>query len=146
MGGWLMILAALARPEKIKAMVGIAAAPDFTQRILWEKWSDAQRETLIREKCVMEPSGCEEPPYPITLQFMEESKNHYILQKKISLNVPIRLLHGMEDDCIPYQESLTLAQSFTSQDVDVILRKKGDHRMSSPEDIMLIFAILEKLL
>ncbi len=140
MGGWLMLLAALERPEKIQALIGIASAPDFTENLIWDIMTDAEKETLQKHGVFNQGSEYSDSPYPISKALIEDGRNHLVLNKEIPIHCPVRLIHGMKDDDVPYSLSAILAKQLASDDVQVQLIKRSDHRMSSPEDI----AALEK--
>ena len=145
MGGWIMILLALARPSRIKGLVGLAAAPDFTEELLWGRYDEVKRNAIQSQGFVIEPSDYEDSPYIITKQLIEEGRNHLILQKSISLNCPVKLIHGMQDQDVPFEYSIRLAERLQSTDVDVTLVKDGDHRLSAPRDIQRMTGILNAL-
>ena len=140
MGGWVMLLAALARRERIAALVGIAAAPDFTD---WG-FTDAQEATLIRDGRIEEPSPYG-APLVTTRGFWESGARHRVLGGSIDLDVPVRLLHGQRDDDVPWQVSLDIAARLRSPDVQVTLVKDGDHRLSRAADIALLTATIAGL-
>ena len=136
MGGWIMLLAALARPERVAGLVGIAAAPDFTEDLIWSALDDETRETLARTGAIERPCDYGEDPYPITMRLIEEARSHLLLRGTIALGCPIRLLQGMRDDDVPWRTVLTLAERVESESVVVELVKDGDHRLSRAEDIV----------
>ena len=140
-----MILLALARPSRIKGLVGLAAAPDFTEELLWGRYDEVKRNAIQSQGFVIEPSDYEDSPYIITKQLIEEGRNHLILQKSISLNCPVKLIHGMQDQDVPFEYSIRLAERLQSTDVDVTLVKDGDHRLSEPRDIQRMTGILNAL-
>jgi pimeloyl-ACP methyl ester carboxylesterase len=146
MGGWLMLLAALARPERIKALVGIAAAPDATEDLMWQRLSFELREEVITKGAVRVPSKYSEQGYLITRQLIEEAREHLVMRAPIAIDRPVRLLHGMQDPDVPFETSLTLADGLTSNDIQVTLVKDGDHRLSRVEDIELLMRTLAALL
>ncbi len=141
MGGWLMLLAALARPRKIAALVGIAAAPDFTD---WG-FDGNRRAALICDGRIVEDS-----PYGgttvITHALWESGQRQLLLGAPIGIDLPVRLIHGQADPDVPWQLSLDLARQLRSDDVQVILVKDGDHRLSRPQDIRLMTTTVRKLL
>lgn len=146
MGGWVMLLAALARPEKVKALVGIASATDFTETLLWDTFSDAEKQTLQTEGRLSVPNCYDEEPYPITMQLIEEGRKHLLLKdKSLPIRCPVRLLHGMRDEDVPWQLSTELTEKLESDDVIVKLVKNGDHRMSEPAQLKRLFAMIESL-
>ena len=145
MGGWIALLAALARPDRVAGLVGIAAAPDFTELLMWEAMSPAERATLQRDGVLFVPSQYGEP-YPVTWRLIEEGRKHLLLHAPIRLDCPVRLLHGQQDPDVPWELSLRLAAAVSGPDVQVTLVKDGDHRLSRPEDLALLRRMLEPLL
>jgi pimeloyl-ACP methyl ester carboxylesterase len=141
MGGWIMLLAALARPERIVALVGVAAAPDFTN---WGFTQD-QKLALLNDGQIAEYSDYG-PPLITTRAFWQSGEAHRLLQRDIAIDVPVRLLHGQRDTAVPWHHSPHLAGQLRSADVQVILVKDGDHRLSRPQDIALLIATVEALL
>lgn len=142
MGGWLTLLAALARPERVAGLVGIAAAPDFTS---WG-YSEAEKETIRTQGRLARPSPAGEPPMVTTRTFWESGERNLLLGGGIAIGCPARLLHGQRDADVPWRNSLALAERLRSADVQTILVKDGDHRLSRPEDIRLLIATVRALL
>ncbi len=136
MGGWLMLLVALERRERVAGLVGIAAAPDFTEDLMWARMAPEQRAELEREGAIYEPSAYDEEPTAITMKLIEDGRNHLLLRDgPIPLEMPVRLIHGMRDPDVPWEVSTRLAEALGSEDVELILVKAGDHRLSEPHDI-----------
>lgn len=146
MGGWMALLAALARPERVKGLVLIAPAPDFTEELMWKGFSDEIRETLKRDGLYREPSDYDDEPYEITMKLIEEGRNHLILGAPVSLTCPVRILQGMKDPDVPWQHAMRLVETLESGDVIINLSKSGDHRLSTPEDIARLIQTIETLL
>jgi pimeloyl-ACP methyl ester carboxylesterase len=140
MGGWLMLLAALARPERVTALVGIAAAPDFTE---WG-FDAMQKAMLAAEGRIEEPSPYGSPMVT-TLGFWEAGQRNLLLGGEIALDMPVRLLQGQCDADVPWRTALSLADRLRSADVQVTLVKDGDHRLSRAQDIALLIATIESL-
>jgi pimeloyl-ACP methyl ester carboxylesterase len=140
MGGWIMLLAALARMDKVAAIVGIAAAPDFTE---WG-FDAAQKRALIDGGRIEEPSPYG-APLVTTRRFWESGQRQLLLGGAVAIDVPVRLIHGQRDPDVPWQQSLLLAERLRSDDVQVVLVKDGDHRLSRPQDIDLLLATIESL-
>jgi pimeloyl-ACP methyl ester carboxylesterase len=146
MGAWIMVLTALARPERVAGMVGIAAAPDFTEDLI-AKWTTAeQRAALERDGVCYLPDDNGVPLYPITRKFIEDGNRHLVLKSEIAIHCPTALVHGMKDADVPYETSLRLARALASEDVAVTFVKDGDHRMSEPRHLEFVFAALERIL
>jgi len=137
MGGWIMLLSALARPERVAGLIGIAAAPDFTQTLMWDAYGPDIRATLQRDGIYYQGyEGYEnEGPYPITLRLIEEARAHLLMDRPIPIKCPVHLLHGTKDADVPYTLSLELMDKLESTQVDVTLVKDGDHRLSEPLDL-----------
>jgi pimeloyl-ACP methyl ester carboxylesterase len=146
MGGWIMLLAALARTNRVAGLVGIAAAPDFTETLIWQGL-DADRRGILRDKGVIDmASDDDEAPYPVTLGLIEEARDHLLLGGPIALDCPVRLIQGMADRDVPWQTALTLAERLTGDDVEVTLVKGGDHRLSEPRDLARLGRTLDALI
>lgn len=135
MGGWIMLLVALARPDRTAGLVGIAAAPDFTERLMWQAFPAAVRTAIERDGVYHVPSDYDEEPTPITLRLIEEGRRHLLMDRPIAIRCPVRLIHGTADPDVPYQLSLDLMSALETADVTVTLVKGGGHRLSEPADI-----------
>jgi pimeloyl-ACP methyl ester carboxylesterase len=142
MGGWLMLLAALARPERVKGLIGIAAAPDFTD---WG-FTDAQKAELREAGRIEEFSPYSDQPIVTTRRFWESGERLKLLGGEVPIDCPVRLLHGTDDADVPWRLSLELMEKLRSADVQAHLVKGGDHRLSRPEDIALLIATVDGLL
>ena len=144
MGGWMMLLAALARPERVAGLVGIASAPDFTEDLIWKKLPPPILDELTRTGRWHEPSryGAD---LPITLGLIEDGRRHLLLNRPIDIRCPVRLLHGMADPDVPWNWSLRVAEQLAATDVVVTLVKDGDHRLSRDEDLRRIEAAIAEL-
>jgi pimeloyl-ACP methyl ester carboxylesterase len=145
MGGWLSLLAALQRPERLAGLVLIAAAPDFTERMLLKGLSPAERETLQREGRLERPSQYSPEPSVFTWKLIEEGRNHLVLDKPLELPCPVRLLHGQADPDVAWEYSLQIAQHLEAPEVISTFVKGGDHRLSTPANIARLIATVEEL-
>ncbi|HEY3920299.1 MAG TPA: alpha/beta hydrolase [Stellaceae bacterium] len=145
-GGWLMLLAALARPGRIKALIGVAAAPDATEDLMWQRFPFDLREEVITKGAARVPSRYDDTGYLITRKLIEEARSHLVMRAPIAIDCPVRLLHGMMDPDVPYETSVALADRLSASDVQVSLVKDGDHRLSRIEDIDLLLRVLAPLL
>jgi len=137
MGGWIALLCSLARRDRIVALIGIAAAPDFTEALMWQALSFEQRARLMQHGVIHVPSQYGDPT-PITRALIEDGRNHLLLSAPIVLDCPVRLLHGQADPDVPWEMALRIADQVTSADVQVTLVKDGDHRLSRPQDLALL--------
>jgi pimeloyl-ACP methyl ester carboxylesterase len=146
MGGWVMLLAALARKNMVKGLVGIASAPDFTQNLIEKEMNDAQRKEIIEKGVVYVPSCYGEEPYPITHKLIDDGRNHLLLHKDIPLDIPVWLLHGILDKDVPWQASQTLLQRLQSSDVTLQLFKNAGHRLSEPPQLAAMCEAVEQVL
>ena len=142
MGGWLMLLVAEALGDRLAGMVGIAAAPDFTE---WGT-SDANKAMLESGETVFEHNPYGPEPTPTHPGFYADARGLERLGKDIAIEAPVRLLHGQRDADVPWQVSLRLAEGLRSDDVPVMLVKQGDHRLSRPQDIALLLRTVAALL
>ena len=144
MGGWASLLAALKRPERVKALLLIAPAPDFTQKLTWANWSDEQRKTLETEGIVYVPSDYDEP-YEYSRALMDDGRQNQILDAPINFEGPVRILQGLKDDVVPWEYSMKIVDVMMSEDVDYTLVKNGDHSLSTPLDLKRLVLVAEDL-
>jgi len=135
MGGWLGLLAAKERREQIVGLVGIAAAPDFTVPMLHQKMTSAQREEIEREGVIWMHSDFNNNDYPLTLAFIRDGNAHALLDHPIPLEIPIHLIQGQQDDSVPWETALAIADRVIGKNVTVTLIKDGDHRLNREEDL-----------
>lgn len=145
MGGWLSLLAARARPERLAGLVLIAAAPDFTERMLLGGLSAEDRAILQRDGRLERASQYSPAPSVFTWKLIEEGRNHLLLDKPLTLPCPVRLLHGQSDPDVPWEYSLQIARHLEAPEVISTFVKGGDHRLSTPADIARLIATVEEL-
>jgi pimeloyl-ACP methyl ester carboxylesterase len=149
MGGWLALL--LARLLKGRGIAGsiaglvlIAPAVDFTEELMWKKFSPEVKRQIETEGAWQRPSQYSEAPYPITRGLIEEGRQHLLLGGLIETGCPVRILQGVKDTDVPWQHAVDLSSRLARDDVVLTLVKDGDHRLSRPEDIeRLIAAVAE---
>jgi pimeloyl-ACP methyl ester carboxylesterase len=142
LGGWLMLLAALARPARVAGLVGIAAAPDFTA---WG-FTDAEKETILGEGRLARPNPYGDEPTVTARAFWRSGEALGLLHGEIAIDCPIRLLHGQADADVPWARALDIARLVRSADVQTLLVKDGDHRLSRESDLALLVATVKTLM
>lgn len=145
LGGWLMLLAALARPDRVAGLVGIAAAPDFTETLMWRAFPPEIRAILERDGIYRQASAYDAQPTAITLRLIEEGRAHLLMDRPIAIDCPVRLIHGTADPDVPYTVSLDLMERLRTADAEVILVKGGGHRLSEPRDLARLTRIVGDL-
>lgn len=134
MGGWVSALAALARPERLAALVLVAPAPDFAHALMWPRLPDAAREAILRDG-VWTDTAAFDGPCDLTRNFFDEARAWTLLDGPVEIPVPVRILQGARDEDVPWRHALALAEAITGQDVVFTLVKDGDHRLSRPQDL-----------
>jgi pimeloyl-ACP methyl ester carboxylesterase len=142
MGGWLSLLVARAHLEKvgreanrIRALVLIAPAADFTEELMWPSFPAEIRRRIEEEGVFFAPSGYSEEPYPITRALIEDGRDHLLLGGDIDVGCPVTILQGTEDTSVPWRHAIRLVTRLTRDDVTLTLVRGGDHRLSEPRDI-----------
>ncbi|MBU1287973.1 MAG: lysophospholipase [Alphaproteobacteria bacterium] len=134
MGGWMALLSALARPERVKGLVLIAPAPDFTEKLMWPEFSPEAQAEIMETGQTLRPSDYDEP-YVITRALIKDGRQWQILDKPIAFEGPVRILQGMEDADVPWTHAARLVDAMTASDLTITLIKDGDHRLSREQDI-----------
>jgi len=143
MGGWIALLLAARRAPH--ALVGIAPAPDFTEDLMWAEFTPAIRATIERDGVWHRPSDYG-APYPITRALIEEGRRNLLLRGTMALDVPVRILQGMDDPDVPWRHALRIADAIAGGDLRITFIKDGDHRLSRPADLALLGDTLAPLL
>lgn len=143
MGGWVMLHLALANPSRVHALIGIAAAPDFTRWGL--ELSEEDLEAMAHDGFATRTSSYSPEPYRYSAALMEDAKTACLLDDSIPLTCPVRLLHGQDDSDVPWEISARLMARLESADVHLTLVKGGDHRLSAPADLALLQQTVEGL-
>lgn len=144
MGGWMALLVSLARPERVKGLVLIAPAPDFTEKLMWPEFTPEQQDEILQEGFTLRPSDYGEP-YAITRALIEDGKRWSILDSDIAFEGPVRILQGMQDPDVPWGHALALASALTTDDLVLTLIKDGDHRLSRDADIARLLAVCTEM-
>ncbi len=145
MGGWIAMRVALALPDRVAGLVGIAAAPDFTEDGMWSEFTEAQRAELMQTGQLALPSDYSDEPYIITRRLIEDGRDHLVLRDPLSLPFPVRLLQGTADSDVPVSVALRLLEHADSPDLRLTLVKGADHRFSDETCLALLARTLEEL-
>jgi pimeloyl-ACP methyl ester carboxylesterase len=152
MGGWIALLLARAIAGRkatgptLAGLVLIAPAPDFTEQLMWNGFSDEIREEITTKGVWMRPSEYGDgAPYPITRALIEEGRNHLLLGSAIEVGCPVRILQGARDPDVPWQHAFALAHRLPAEDVVLTMIQDGDHRLSRPQDIARILAAVAEM-
>ena len=145
MGGWIALILALARAERVAALVGLAAAPDFTERMWLKELSPSQRQAIESAGQCELASDYGEAPYIITRELIEDGRRQSLLGGPIAISCPVRLLQGMADTAVPWQTAPAILERLESPDAEAVLVKDGDHRLSTPCDLARLFSVLDAL-
>ncbi len=138
MGGWIALLLARQLPERLAGLIGIAAAPDFTEDSMWEGMNETQRRQLMDEGRIELPSDYSDEPYVITRRLIEDGRDQLVLRAPPALPFPVRLLQGTADTDVPVSVALRLLDHVDCPDARLTLVKGADHRFSGPRELVLI--------
>ena len=132
------------RRPALAGLVLIAPAVDFTEELMWKRFTPEIKRELEEKGVWTRPSEYSAEPYLVTRQLIEEGREHLLLGGMIETGCPVRILQGVEDPDVPWQHAVELVSRLASDDVVLTLVKDGDHRLSRPEDIeRLIRAVAE---
>jgi pimeloyl-ACP methyl ester carboxylesterase len=145
MGAWIALLASLARPERVAALLLIAPATDFTSRLMAPQLSDATKRELAETGRWVRPSAYDAGGYVITQRLLDDGASLALLDQTIPIKVPVRILQGQEDRDVPWQHALETADRIAGTDVRLTLIKDGDHRLSRPQDLDLLIREIGQL-
>ena len=146
MGGWIALLVARAMPERVAGLIGVAAAPDFTEDLMWAGFSADEQARLRTVGRLETPSDYSSAPYVITRHLIEEGRQRLVLRAALDLPFAVRLLQGTADIDVPQAVALRLMAHATCPDLRLTLVKGADHRFSTPDCLALIVAAVEEIL
>jgi pimeloyl-ACP methyl ester carboxylesterase len=140
MGGWIALLLARAHPARTAALVGVAAAPDFTERLMWPSLSADDRAVLMAEGQLSQPGTHGPEPRIVTARLIGDGRAHLVLDRPLLLRCPVVLLHGTADADVPVSLGLDLLAHLQAPSARLTLLKDGDHRLSDPAALALLTA------
>lgn len=146
MGGWIALLAALARPERVAGLLLIAPAPDFTERLMWPALDEEARAAIEENGVYYEPSPYSDEPTPITRTLIEDGRAHLVYdQPRIPITRPVRIIQGLDDPDVPWRHALELVERLDSPDIAFTRVVGGDHRLSTDADLARLVRAAEEL-
>jgi len=145
MGGWIGLLVSIKRAERVKAFLGIAAAPDFTKWVWENDLSEDQKETLKRDGVIREQSPYSEEPDIMTLALFEDGANHLVLDHPIPFGGPVTLIHGKADTEVPWQLAEQIASKLKEGQTKIIYIEDGEHRLSRESDLEILSHEVEEI-
>ena len=145
MGGWISLLVCRAMPTRVHGLVGVAAAPDFTEDSMWASFDETQRRTINENGQLDLPSDYDDSPYIITKKLIEEGRNQLVLRKPLPLPFPVRFLQGTDDADVDQSVALRLLDHVSGDDVRLTLVKGADHRFSTPECLAMMTDAIDQI-
>lgn len=147
MGAWMAMLLAAARPDRVRALLLLAPAPDFPTELMLPSMPEAARHALARDGVWRRPSAYDDAGYEITSRLIDDSRAHTVLDRDpIPFAGPVRIIHGSEDADVPVSHALRVPAAIASEDVVLEIVKGADHRLSTPQDIALMLRRVDNLL
>ena len=145
MGGWIALLLARKLPKRVHALVGVAAAPDFTEDSMWQGLSDAQRAEILEQGQASLPNSYDDTPYILTRRLFEDGKSQLVLRTPLHLPFPVRLMQGTRDEAVEMAVPLRLCEHATCPDLHLTFVKDADHRFSTPDCLAMITAAITEV-
>lgn len=143
MGGWVALLLALARPERIAGLVLVNPAQDFTERLMWPGLQDHVRQAIVRDgEALIVEEGLGE--YVLTRNMFEEARNWLLLDGAVEVAAPVHILQGRADETVPWRHNALLVERLTGGDITLDLIANGDHRLSTPADLDRLVEAVER--
>ena len=144
MGGWVVLLLALARPERMAGLTLVNPAQDFTERLMWPGLADHERQAILRDgETLIVEEGLGE--YVLTLAMFEEARDWLVLDAAIPVAAPVHILQGRADDVVPWRHAIRLVERLSGGDVRLDLIEGGDHRLSGPADLARLIEAIERM-
>ncbi len=141
LGGWLSLLVALKRPQRVQAIIGLAAAPDFT-KLMEAGMSTVQAKDLKEQGYFELPNDYDDAPYVITQKLLDDGRENSLLDGKIDISIPVRLIQGKQDKDVQWQTANHIKEAIIGEDVEVLFLEEADHRLSAPDQLSVIDGVI----
>lgn len=138
MGGWISLLLAKERRQQVKAFIGIAAAPDFTLDLWFNRFDENQRKIIEEQGFIELPNNYSDEPYIFTKALFDDGEQHFLMNEEQDLAIPMTLLQGMLDPDVAWETAIRIQNAFSKAEVDIVFIDDGDHSLSRPEDLELL--------
>lgn len=150
MGAWIALLLArrlkeIGREDRLRALLLLAPAVDFTEALLWKSLPEAARREIMEKGVYHRPSSYASTPLPITRRLIEDGRSHLLLGSPVHVHAPVHIIQGMQDEDVPWRHALALSERLATDPVTVSLVADGDHRLSRPQDLSQLAATLSGL-
>tara|TARA_Y100000768_G_scaffold244549_1_gene185389 strand:- start:151 stop:906 length:756 start_codon:yes stop_codon:yes gene_type:complete len=144
MGAWLALNIFKNYKKQIKGFLGIGSAPEFLERLMWNKFSKKIKKEIIKKKIYQLKHG--EYEYPITYQIIKDGRKNKVLNKKYNLKIPVTMIHGSKDEVVPVSYSKKILNNFNKAKKKILVIKNGDHSLSSKINLERINKELDKII
>ena len=146
LGGWVMLRLAQERADRIAGLIGIAAAPDFTERLIWGPLSDEQKQQVREQGFLAEENPYSDEDVIYSYELICDGRDNLVLSSELKIDAPVILHHGMRDAEVPWRTSVDIASQISSPQVTVQLDKDADHRYSGPEQLRALTETARRLI
>ena len=145
MGGWIALLLSRELGSRLKGLITIAAAPDFTEESMWKNFTEDQKKEVLNEGVLYLPSDYGEP-YPITRYLIENGRQNLVLREPLGLTCPVRLIQGTEDTAVTRETALKLFDHIDADDLSLFFKRGADHSFSDQDCLEILEKNLEDIL
>jgi len=143
MGAWLSLNQFKNFKKKIKGFLGIGSAPEFLENLMWKKFTKKMKKEVIKKGIIKLRHGNYE--YPITHQLIKDGRKNKILDKKVTSNISVTMIHGSKDEVVPTSYSKKVLKLFTKAKKKLVIVKNGDHSLSNKRGLKRILLELDKI-
>ena len=145
MGGWISLLLSRELGSRLKGLITIAAAPDFTEDSMWKNFTEDQKKEVLNKGVLYLPSDYGEP-YPITRYLIENGRQNLVMREPLELTCPVRLMQGTEDTAVTRETALKLFDHISADDLSLFFKRGADHSFSDQGCLEILEKNLENML